>query len=551
MKRFVINFFLAILIFFPIFPALAQSGDKIMLSITPPLIRNNVNPGQIWRSTIKLVNNNPEEIDIYVELTDFTGGKDGGTVKFLPRITEDKENVRLSSWIEVNNGPIPIPAYGSIDIPFTVRVPDNAEPGGHYTAILAGTRPGNSQAEGSSLRVSSLLASLLLLTVKGDVIEKGRIREFSTDKKIYSKSQVDLKLRFENIGNVHIQPQGEIKIFNFFNKERGKLILNHNTEFGNVLPQSIRNWNFTWQGEDNLLDMGRYRAELIIGYGNEARETIDQTVYFWVIYFKPFLAILAVVAILAFFIVVSIRAYIRRAVRRMQETVEIAVPQVSGKRKVRVESEMERSIDLNKKIKRVKPAQAQKKEVINYQWSSLKWFAGAVVIILIAVVGILLFVNFERNDNTYFEKEDIPLAAPVSESEESAEAVEEKIGTSSPEIEVISETKETAEEKKAGTSTGESEFEKTKENLIIKILNGSGVTGVAGQVEQLLVDDGYLNITSGNADNYDYVKTLIRHQDEFEQIAESIATLITGAVELKKVDVLNSDIVIIIGKDFK
>lgn len=413
MKRFIVNFLLAILIFFPVFPALAQSGDKIMLSITPPLIRNNVNPGQIWRSTIKLVNNNPEEINIYVELTDFTGGKDSGTVKFLPRITEDKENIRLSSWVEIDNGPISIPAYGSVDIPFTVRVPANAEPGGHYTAILAGTRPGSNQTKGSSLRVSSLLASLLLLTVKGDVIEKGRIREFSTDKNIYSESQVDLKLRFENIGNVHIQPQGEIKIFNFYNKERGKLILNHNTEFGNVLPQSIRSWNFTWQGENNLLDMGRYRAELIIGYGNEARETIDQTVYFWVIYFKPFLAILAVVTILIFFIVVSIRAYIRRAVRRIQETVEIVAPQVSGKRKVKIESEVEKSVDLNKKIKQAKPVQSQRKEIINYQWSSLKWFAGAVIIILIFVVGILLFINFERNENVYFEKEDVPLIASV------------------------------------------------------------------------------------------------------------------------------------------
>ena len=150
-------------------------------------------------------------------------------------------------------------------------------------------KPLNKKNKGSSIKISSLLASLILLNVDGEVNENGRIREFSTDKKLYSEPKVDFSVRFENIGNVHIQPQGEIRIFNFWDKDCGVIQINHNTTFGNVLPQGIRKWNFSWEGEKNLLEMGRYKAVMVLGYGERERETIDQTLYFWVIYTKPLL----------------------------------------------------------------------------------------------------------------------------------------------------------------------------------------------------------------------------------------------------------------------
>jgi hypothetical protein len=194
---------LGVLLLMPIV-SLAQT-ESVKLSITPPLIKNNVSPGQIWKSQVKLVNNNPIPLKAYVRVQDFRGRSDNGTVEFIDKNPNPEESKdMLSSWIELLDDAIEIPPYESRDIPFVIIVPEDASPGGHYAAILAGTSPPEPAAGGSSIAVSSLLASLLLVTVKGDVIEEGSIREFSTDKSFYSRPHVDFTVGFDNQGNTHI-----------------------------------------------------------------------------------------------------------------------------------------------------------------------------------------------------------------------------------------------------------------------------------------------------------------------------------------------------------
>lgn len=312
---------IAVFIFFLAFinAPFVCAQDGITLSITPPLIKNNMNPGDIWKSTIKVANNNPEEHIIYVEAVDFRAKQEDGVVEFLSseKIGTSSEGMSpfLSQWIVLEENEVVIPAYGSREIPFIIDVPDNASPGGHYAAILAGTRPPADSVSGSVIKVSSLLASLVLLNVKGDVEERGIIREFISDKAFYDKADVGFKVRFENLGNVHLQPLGEIKIYAPFNKLKKTITINHGSEFGNVLPESIRKWEFNWSGEKNLLEMGRYRAELILGYGEEGRQADNRVIYFWVIYPKPVIIAVSAIIIFILLITVLIRFYIRRAIR--------------------------------------------------------------------------------------------------------------------------------------------------------------------------------------------------------------------------------------------
>ncbi|HLD34272.1 MAG TPA: hypothetical protein VJB62_00255, partial [Patescibacteria group bacterium] len=273
----------------------------------------------IWKSTIKVANNNPEEHTIYVEAVDFRAKQEDGVVEFLSseKTGTSSEGVSpfLSQWIVLEENEVVIPAFGSREIPYIIDVPENASPGGHYAAILAGTRPPADSVSGSVIKVSSLLASLVLLNVKGDVEERGVIREFVSDKVFYDKTDVGFKVRFENLGNVHLQPLGEIKIYAPFNKLKNTITINHNSEFGNVLPESIRKWEFNWKGDKNLLEMGRYRAELILGYGEEGRQADNRVIYFWVIYPKPVIFAVSAVIIFILLITVLIRLYIRRAIR--------------------------------------------------------------------------------------------------------------------------------------------------------------------------------------------------------------------------------------------
>lgn len=53
-----------------------------------------------------------------------------------------------------------------------------------------------------------------------------------------------------------------------------------------------------------------------------------------------------------------------------------------------------------------------------------------------------------------------------------------------------------------------------KEELKIRVLNGSGTSGVAGKVATLLKEAGYTDVSTGNADEYDYEDVTIRYVKE-------------------------------------
>ncbi|MGI5826423.1 MAG: LytR C-terminal domain-containing protein [Patescibacteria group bacterium] len=53
-----------------------------------------------------------------------------------------------------------------------------------------------------------------------------------------------------------------------------------------------------------------------------------------------------------------------------------------------------------------------------------------------------------------------------------------------------------------------------RSELKIKILNGSGVSGLAGKAKDLLEDKGYGEIATGNADSFDYEETTVQIKEE-------------------------------------
>jgi len=304
---------------------LAQDLNSIALTITPPLIKINMNPGETWTSSIKIINNNPQALDIYTQIIDFKGDE-RGRVKFIKtydELNEAEKKYLLSQWIEINQEPINLSAYQSKDIAFTINVPQDVEPGGHYAAILAGIKPIKKIKKGSGINISSMLSSLVMLKINGEINEKGSIEEFSTDKKFYQNSKVDFIVSFKNSGNVHLKPQGEIKIYNFFGKVKDTIYINKKSEFGNVLPESTRKWEFNWEGKNSLLEIGRFKADLVLNFGEEANQHDSKSLYFWVINLKLILAITGSLFLFLFFVIYFTRKYIKRSVFVAQQEIGV------------------------------------------------------------------------------------------------------------------------------------------------------------------------------------------------------------------------------------
>ncbi len=313
-------FLLSISYFLFSHPALAADpSNSLILTLTPPLFQVTQAPGSSWTSSLRLVNSNHYDIVVSVKVQDFHPDGETGNA-----VLEDKpqalptDTAHMSGWIETNANSIFIKQNSTALIPFTIHVPPNADPGGHYAAILVGTSPSDIKG-GSGAGVGSAVSSLVFLRVPGEVVEKGDIRDFYANDNFVQTTDNSFVLRFENKGNVHLVPQGEIVITNMWGKERGKIAINEKNTFGNVLPNSTRKFQFSWKGEPNPFEVGRYKAVATLAYGGDARQMASRAAYFWVIPLKPVFGILLGLICFGWFISWSIRRYIRKALSLERE----------------------------------------------------------------------------------------------------------------------------------------------------------------------------------------------------------------------------------------
>jgi hypothetical protein len=294
-------------------PQTVAAQEALTLSISPSLFDMSVNPNQEWRSSLRVINVNDYDLTVYLDVVNFMPQGEGGSGRFIP-ISDDTEAAgsTLAEWFVINRDPIVIPREQSLEIPIAVRVPEGAAPGGHFAAILVGTKPPTSESGQARVQTSQMVTSLFFARVAGDIRELGLVRNFTTSESVLDTPEVNFELRFENKGNVHLQPQGEIKITNMWGQERGIIPINQSTQFGNVLPESIRKFNFAWKGEWSFSDIGRYTAEVTLAYGTEARQFATAITTFWVIPFKLLFGILLIISLFALATTWLVRRYVRR-----------------------------------------------------------------------------------------------------------------------------------------------------------------------------------------------------------------------------------------------
>lgn len=299
---------LAVVLLAPL-PALAQ--EAISYTISPAIFDMTANPGQIFSSTLRIINTNPYELHVYVERNNFLPKGEEGVPEFIAPDETDAVKNTFAEWINTERELIIAPEQ-TIELPFQIILPPDAAPGGHFAALMISTRPPEDPGKQSKVKTAQTISALLFMRVTGDINENSSVRSFRTSSYFLSKPEATFELRIENKGNVHVQPQGEIKIFNMWGKERGKIPVNQYTLFGNVLPNSVRKFAFTWSSEWSITDIGRYTAVATLAYGVDTRQTMYADTAFWIIPWKFLLTIILVVGGFIALMTWAIKAYVKR-----------------------------------------------------------------------------------------------------------------------------------------------------------------------------------------------------------------------------------------------
>jgi hypothetical protein len=394
------------------------------LSVTPPLFQLSVSPGNTWQSSIKVVNSNPYPITIYAEVVNFVATGEAGQGRFLPIEGDTADKKTLAEWIEIAKVPHTIAAEQSKDISFLIDVPENAPPGGHYAAILVSTQPAASEGAASVQTVQSV-TSLFFLRIEGDVGEIGMVREFRALDAFVGVPDVTLSLRFENKGNVHLQPKGDIIITNMWGTERGRIPVNYRSNFGNVLPESIRDFTFSWRTDFKITDIGRYKALATLAYGVDGVKSVDAAAYFWVIPVKATIITLLVLGVFITLITLMVRAYIRRVLSLagvdmgQRETV-LAAPDHGHREKIRTTYQRAAApithgvLDLRARLRDM-PIQKTRTAVVIDFIVQYRVFFLSVVALTAIVASLWWYVRSATDDDQMYEVRVIEdgMSAPV------------------------------------------------------------------------------------------------------------------------------------------
>src|SRR3989338_587231 len=256
------------------------------LTVSPPYFDYRLNPGYTVLDVVKVYNEAQEDLTVWAILKNFSADdKEGGAPLFYEP-DQDKGGTQLAQWITVSKEPVQIKAGERANITFAVNIPkERAQPGGHFGAIMLSLQPPDVK---TGVGIGSQIAALILVNVSGEVREVGSIAEFGFKKTQvwYNHLPVDFFLRFENSGNTHLRPVGNLFIKNWYGRQVASIRLNE--DFRSVLPQSIRRFEFTWKNMDNQegwsglknewqnFGLGRYRAMLVANYGTKNQVLIEE-----------------------------------------------------------------------------------------------------------------------------------------------------------------------------------------------------------------------------------------------------------------------------------
>ena len=316
-KNLFLKFSLCTFVFCFVWICVAAAAGTISprLSVSPHTFELDVFPGEVKTEEVKITNKSEVALPILARVVDFTASDETGGMSF----DEAPEDPSISSrrWFEIENPNFILDAGETEKLNFTISVPENAEPGGHYAVMLFEPQMPSFYFEEDKPRVIPVIGVLFLSSVKvftlePEVKEKLEVVEFAVPEEerlvalenltsafiggivqaasevtITKKSPSSFILRVKNNDIYHIKPFGKVSIFNIFGKKIGEAEVPKTT----ILPGKIRQFPVEFSPEipnylkwlpESISDFlaknfffGKYQAKLVMETSDRRQATDD------------------------------------------------------------------------------------------------------------------------------------------------------------------------------------------------------------------------------------------------------------------------------------
>lgn len=259
----------------------AETNDAPnILKVSPVRSDITVVAGETRTVEALVTNLTDDPITVQPIANDFIAGDESGTPALILDADKYAPTHSLKRFM-TDMGPVTVPAKETLVVNVVVTVPVDAQAGGYFGAIrFAPTVPDS----GGQVNMSASVASLILLTVPGDLKEQMTLTDFEIKQGskvgtfFGSANDITATVRFENKGNVQLAPFGKLSV-----KQGDKIVyetdFNAQTPRDMTLPDSARRWEIPLK---NIGSFGNYTVNATFTYGSK-NQTVEVTKSFWVV----------------------------------------------------------------------------------------------------------------------------------------------------------------------------------------------------------------------------------------------------------------------------
>jgi hypothetical protein len=231
------------------------SAEVLGIALDQTVIVFDADQGETQEFSLTATNISTEEQIMLFEVEDLAVA-DENEMTLMP---EGNELFGMKDWVEVKEKQWLLAPGESRQLVFTLNVPLTASVGSHFSAILLRAYPLATADNFQKTIVSPRVGVHLLVNVKGEISGKGKIKKFSAP--IFSEKNVTFKAEYQNEGNVHYIPHGEVSIKNLLGQEKENLQFEKHF----VFPGKKFSFELNW---GNASFWGAYRAEAFFVDGN-------------------------------------------------------------------------------------------------------------------------------------------------------------------------------------------------------------------------------------------------------------------------------------------
>lgn len=228
--------------------AQAQTQTQPEITLTPTAKEHEVDPGEQVNDKFQIYNTGQVEYEFQVYARPFSVV--GESYKQDFSTVEPRSDAY--EWVQFEKTQYRLQPGEHVDVNYTLRIPDNASPGGHYGILFSEIQPTKNQ-DGTAIAAKSRVGAVLRVRVSGDVERSGQYLD-STINFFQFRSPLTVASRVDNTGNVDSKATVDLVVKDVFGNTKYSL-----SQPYVIYPGKIRAMQPTWESVNWF---GLYRVEV-------------------------------------------------------------------------------------------------------------------------------------------------------------------------------------------------------------------------------------------------------------------------------------------------